>query len=560
VPAALKNYHVIDGDVVTLNAPFTGDVLFIDNGTVDVSASGQSFTLISVESGGTLSESVVGDFTLGTAASTLRLNNSVTFNGFEPGAKFTLAADVTGSGDLNFQSNGPGSELITSRLGSHTGTVRFNGTGDTVRLQGPENFNTLEMNSTGANTLSYEPTIGGQLLGNRVIFNQPGTIDHASTTDRLQGPLTLVANAPVTIKLDTVFIGTGDERRFLVGDSAGRLEGSADITVNGMLAAPAGGNATKNEFELGGTSEPAVITTDTYSGTITGNDYMDFELRHHLPNAKFVVNNNARLEMGNQIVASTKTTKIGSIQINNGGTLEVGFEQGNATIDGHHAYHLTLTSAGSRDGDLTLADGSTTRMQINGLANDQFDRITAEGNVSLNGTLDVLINPVASSGTNPIYFPISIGDKFDIITIAPTTSLGDYDNSGTVGPEDYDLWRSAFGSSVTPGDGADGNANGIVDSADYVLWRNNSGQTGSVVGSILGTFDNVTITDPLGNFSGFNFQLNYTATSLQLEVVAAGSGSSFVNGVPEPSTLLLLSLVFGLFAGSRTGSARQSTT
>ena len=118
-PAPVKNYHVVDGDVVTLDAPFTGDVLFIDNGTVDVSASSQSFTLISVESGGTLSESVVGDFTLGTAASTLRLNNSVTFNGFEPGAKFTLAADVTGSGDLNFQSNGAGSELITSRLGGH---------------------------------------------------------------------------------------------------------------------------------------------------------------------------------------------------------------------------------------------------------------------------------------------------------------------------------------------------------------------------------------------------------------------------------------------------------
>ena len=84
-PAPVKNYHVVGGHVVTLDAPFTGDVLFIDNGTVDVTASSQSFTLISVESGGTLTESVVGDLTLGTAASTLRLNNSVTFNGFEPG-------------------------------------------------------------------------------------------------------------------------------------------------------------------------------------------------------------------------------------------------------------------------------------------------------------------------------------------------------------------------------------------------------------------------------------------------------------------------------------------
>ncbi len=71
---------------------------------------------------------------------------------------------------------------------------------------------------------------------------------------------------------------------------------------------------------------------------------------------------------------------------------------------------------------------------------------------------------------------------------------GDYDGNGTVGPEDYMVWRSNFGDAVTPGTGADGNGDGVIDGADYVLWRKN---------------------------------------------LAAGSGTSLA-AVPEPSSLLLL--------------------
>jgi hypothetical protein len=50
---------------------------------------------------------------------------------------------------------------------------------------------------------------------------------------------------------------------------------------------------------------------------------------------------------------------------------------------------------------------------------------------------------------------------------------GDYDGNGSVGPEDYDTWKSSYGSTVTPGTGADGNGDGLVDAADYTVWRNN---------------------------------------------------------------------------------------
>jgi hypothetical protein len=64
------------------------------------------------------------------------------------------------------------------------------------------------------------------------------------------------------------------------------------------------------------------------------------------------------------------------------------------------------------------------------------------------------------------------------------TLPGDYNGNGTVGAEDYDTWRSGFGTAITPSTGADGNGNGIIDAADYVVWRNNliagSGSTAAV--------------------------------------------------------------------------------
>lgn len=52
---------------------------------------------------------------------------------------------------------------------------------------------------------------------------------------------------------------------------------------------------------------------------------------------------------------------------------------------------------------------------------------------------------------------------------------GDFDGNGSVGPEDYNVWRSGFGTSIAAGTGADGNGNGVIDAADYVIWRNATG-------------------------------------------------------------------------------------
>ena len=52
----------------------------------------------------------------------------------------------------------------------------------------------------------------------------------------------------------------------------------------------------------------------------------------------------------------------------------------------------------------------------------------------------------------------------------PSLLPGDFDFGRTVGPEDYDLWRETFGSTVVLA--ADANENGVVDDDDLTTWRN----------------------------------------------------------------------------------------
>ena len=87
---------------------------------------------------------------------------------------------------------------------------------------------------------------------------------------------------------------------------------------------------------------------------------------------------------------------------------------------------------------------------------------------------------------------------------------GDYNGDGQIDAADYTVYQDTVGQAVTAGSGADGNANGAIDQGDYIFWS-----------------------DRFGN--------------------AAGSGGAAA--VPEPSTLVLLPLLFAGLASVRRRAA-----
>lgn len=570
-PGVGKGYHVINGHAVTLDGAFVGSKLSVENGAVDINSTGsnQFFGAMTIEAGGNLTESVTGDISIGSdSTSGLKLNRDVAFN-LDPNSSFRLKAALTGTGNLEFNETSPGnaanSQVYLDAASASTGIVRFNA-GKQVNFNESAGIANIEMNSTqaGGNILAIDSKTSVTIQ--KVTFNQPGTLAHnVSTTTlnvgiRLQNVSNLVANAAVTVDMSQPF--AREERRLLVS----AFSGSGDLLVKGTTTDPTSAlNApdnttgiTLNEFEVGAQgTDPSATSSEPYAGTISTQDYINVEIRRNLPAAKFVVNANGRLESGAQPIPLTVNagTKMGEVVVNNGGVLEVGFEQANAVsgtfVEGHHVNHLHLTNAGGRNGNLTLNTGATLRMQINGTSADQFDRIESQGSVALGGTVDVLVNPVActgndpcGTGVNPTWSPV-LDETFDIIKLVLPTLAGDYDGNGSVGTEDYDIWRSNFGNTTTAGLGADGNRNGVIDSADYVIWRNNQGAA-AALGNITGTFGSINIVDPTGALSGAGYTLQaiYGASTVQFKVVAgSGSGAGLAGAVPEPTTLALLALL-----------------
>jgi hypothetical protein len=67
---------------------------------------------------------------------------------------------------------------------------------------------------------------------------------------------------------------------------------------------------------------------------------------------------------------------------------------------------------------------------------------------------------------------------------SPNASPGDFNSDDVVDLDDYQKWKADYGKWVAKGGGADGNADGVVNSADYSVWRNaisGSAGTGSAI-------------------------------------------------------------------------------
>jgi hypothetical protein len=104
-----------------------------------------------------------------------------------------------------------------------------------------------------------------------------------------------------------------------------------------------------------------------------------------------------------------------------------------------------------------------------------------------------------------------------LFALTASTIPGDYDSDGIVDSDDYDLWKSSFGS--TSELAADGNGNGLVDAADYTIWR-----------------------DHIGGLSGGASGV----VSVAGDSIRRSSDQVASNSVPEPNASFLFTLGIGI--------------
>ncbi len=184
-----------------------------------------------------------------------------------------------------------------------------------------------------------------------------------------------------------------------------------------------------------------------------------------------------------------------SVGAGDGGVLDVGYRTGSGE---RSAQNLRLTTTGGQNGNLTMAEGSMLNMQINGEPNHVapqpgdpgncsvvydtitqcaydgpvFDTIEVEGAATLDGELVVHLNvnvPYSLfSGTppaDPDYYPIVVGDTWDIITAMASTLAADFDGMNGVDSADLALWENSYGVDA----GGDADADGDTDGSDFLI-------------------------------------------------------------------------------------------
>jgi hypothetical protein len=96
----------------------------------------------------------------------------------------------------------------------------------------------------------------------------------------------------------------------------------------------------------------------------------------------------------------------------------------------------------------------------------------------------------------------------------------------------------------------DFNDDGIVDAADYTVWRDTLGQTGQDLAA--------DFTGPGGTPDGVVDSLDYDFWVANFGATAPGSGASSLTTVPEPSSLVLITMAFFAVGFCRRSRTRQA--
>jgi len=242
----------------------------------------------------------------------------------------------------------------------------------------------------------------------------------------------------------TVTIGAGTSALQTVGTAV--FEGTSSTTLTGNLRLD---NPTR--INAGATFSGGGTLVNVASRTLTLADGADVDV---------VLQNDGTLVLGTSagqtLGLAFQQTEDGVWEVDLGGTGPNDFDR------------MNLTGAASLDGTLDLA-------LIGGYVPDFGDTLiilSATGGVT--GTI--------ASVQQPLNMPAGL--KFDVI-YSPTLVqlmvvprlLGDYNLNGVVDAADYTVWRDTLGAMVTAFSGADGDGSGTIGKDDYDIWKANFGDT-----------------------------------------------------------------------------------
>ena len=365
----------------------------------------------------------------------------------------TLAGDINNDGTMEV-TTGIRLEPGVTRLAG-TGAMEFNGRGSLSQLVGPGTFHLI--NETG-HTLAgrvFIDVVSGQFHNRGAVVSTSG----ATSIIEMGGGASLVQEGLLHVR---------DASRMNLDLAAAEWTNRGTVLVEE------------------GTLDTLVTTTRNASGAEI---HVHQGSRLQTPR---LVNEPGGLIGGAGLIDLGTGTSVDNV-LHNSGALAPGDSTGTLDLDGH----------------LVQSEFGTLVIEIGGVHQGQFDRLSIFGNATLDGKLEVSLaddyTPMVGStfeilttfggGTTPgrlgafadtalpplsddLAWNLTYGVNFvRLAVILP----GDYNADGTVNAADYAVWRDNLGSPVSlPNDNTPG-----VDEGDYAVWRTNYGAASPAVASVL---------------------------------------------------------------------------
>jgi hypothetical protein len=260
----------------------------------------------------------------------------------------------------------------------------------------------------------------------------------------------------------------------------------SEVATNGTLISAVNLLNDTGGIDMG----PGISTTINgvlFQGTQPG---QFFEGGHDFPNASFVYHGGDPYQSASLWSSGGAYATLAQSQLYNtdNGSIDVGDGYGVINLTPGTQYELQVFMLDDRVGIAKTFPLQFQQVQWTGNFDELIRTVPGDNTTAAVGSVIGFVNDVTIGGDTvnkgeiaTVRFSIDPGfngilvntwnnGAFNGMQLRSIGLLGDYDQNGSIGPGDYQAWKSSLGSTTNLN--ADGNGDGVVDAADYVIWRN----------------------------------------------------------------------------------------